>query len=460
MEIGKIKAEVSKLAKTKGIDVQSAWDIFFFDEILLRLTKSKYNKSFVIKGGFYLQSIVGVETRSTMDIDFKFIGNELSNEELKNIFTDICSNNESDNINFEIISIDDITAETKYGGKTVKIEGKFFNVKKRFGIDIGIGDVITPYPIEYDYKPSFKNEECKLLAYTIETMIAEKFETLISKGTQNSRSKDLFDLYLLNNEKINVDNLNNAMINTFNLRGTDYSKDNILKSLDDIFNFYRIKVLYENYARKNNFVKNVTFKMCKDTIYRMLKDLHFNDKILLFDYKIELDLIRHGESELEKVGGWSNSHLTEKGKNEIKNLLPELDKYDLFISSDLNRAKETSDIINETLGMNVIFDKNFREMNNGKFKDMNKNDFLNLSKDYRYSSLKMDEKYPDGESPNEFYLRIRKAFMEMIEHYNGKKILLVTHAEVIVIILCLIKGYEYSNKLKIAPNTGTIIKLR
>lgn len=250
------------------------------------------------------------------------------------------------------------------------------------------------------------------------------------------------------------------MINTFNLRGTDYCKDNILKSLDDIFNFYRIKVLYKNYARKNNFVKNVTFEICKDAIYRMLNNLHFNDKILLSDYKIELDLIKHGESELEKVGGWSNSHLTEKGKNEIRNLLPELDKYDLFFSSDLNRAKETSEIINKSLGMNIIFDKNFREMNNGKFKDMNKNDFLNLSKDYRYSSLKMDEKYSDGESPNEFYLRIRKSFIEMIEHYKGKKILLVTHAGVITIILCLIKGYEYSNKLKIAPNTGTIIKLR
>ena len=76
MELGKAKAKVAKLAKRKNIDVQNAWDIFFFDEVLLRLSKSKYHNFFVIKGGFYLQSIVGVETRSTMDIDFKYIGNE------------------------------------------------------------------------------------------------------------------------------------------------------------------------------------------------------------------------------------------------------------------------------------------------------------------------------------------------------------------------------------------------
>ena len=92
MELGKVKAKVAKLAKNKNIDVQNAWDIFFFDEVLLRLSKSKYCNSFIIKGGFYLQSIVGVESRSTMDIDFKYVGNELSSEKLKKIFTEICSN--------------------------------------------------------------------------------------------------------------------------------------------------------------------------------------------------------------------------------------------------------------------------------------------------------------------------------------------------------------------------------
>ena len=191
MELGKVKSRVSKLAKDKNIDVQVAWDIFFFDEVLLRLSKSKYHNSFVIKGGFYLQSIVGVETRSTMDIDFKYIGNNLSKEELEKIFVEICSIDIEDNIKLTVTSVNDIAAETKYGGKTISIEARFFNIRKNFGIDIGIGDVVTPHPIEYEYELSYKDDKCTLLAYTIETIIAEKLETLISKGVKNSRSKDL-----------------------------------------------------------------------------------------------------------------------------------------------------------------------------------------------------------------------------------------------------------------------------
>lgn len=122
MELGKAKAIVSKIAKEKCIDVQSTWDMFFFDEILLRLSKSKYCKSFIIKGGFYLQNIVGVETRGTMDIDFKYIGSKHTNDDLKIIFSEICSNDENDNIYFRVVSVDDIITETKYGGKTIRIE--------------------------------------------------------------------------------------------------------------------------------------------------------------------------------------------------------------------------------------------------------------------------------------------------------------------------------------------------
>lgn len=458
MEIGKAKAEVSKLAKAKGIDVQSAWDIFFFDEILLRLSKSKYHNSFVIKGGFYLQSIVGVETRSTMDIDFKFIGNSLSNNELKSIFVDICSCTEEDSISFEVISVDDIAPETKYGGKTVRLEARFFNIRKRFGVDIGIGDVVTPFPVEYDYDLSFKKEECKLLAYTIESMMAEKFETLISKGTQNSRSKDLFDLYLLGQRNYSKDYLNVAMVNTFNLRGTEYSRDKISKVLGEVFEFERTRVLYENYARKNNFAKNITFDMCKVAIYGIYENLCFNERIDLSDYGIELTLVRHGQCDRNKIGGWSDIHLNENGKKEIKSLLPQIGEYNLFVSSDLIRAKETSDIINTKLRMDIVYDENYREMNNGDLKDLAIDDFSNLNGDYKFSSLRMNQKYPGGESPNDFYKRVKNEFISMLEHNKNKKILLVTHAGVITVILCILKGYEYSNKLRIAPHTGSLLK--
>ena len=119
----------------------------------------------------------------------------------------------------------------------------------------------------------------KLFAYTIETIIAEKFETLISKGMQNSRSKDLFDLYLLNKEKYDVNILNDAMVNTFYSRKTKYDKIEMLNTLNDVFSFDRPKELYENYAKKNKFVKDVSFEMCKLSILNIFT--HLMDSYLL-----------------------------------------------------------------------------------------------------------------------------------------------------------------------------------
>lgn len=257
MELDRVKAKINKISKENNIDVQAAWDILFFDEFLERLSKSEYKNRFVLKGGFYLQSIVGINSRSTMDIDLKLIGNGLSNDELYKIFIEICSNNDN-SIILKVLGVSDITAETKYGGKTVKIEAKFYNVKKIFGIDIGFGDVITPYPKNYNYYLKIKDSKCELFSYPIETCIAEKFETLISKGVNNSRSKDLLDIYLYSGQQYDSLILNASVINTFNLRGTIYDKSHIENVLNNVFSSIRIKELYENYQRKHKFASNIS----------------------------------------------------------------------------------------------------------------------------------------------------------------------------------------------------------
>lgn len=460
MELDRVKAKINKISKENNIDVQATWDILFFDEFLERLSKSEYKNRFVLKGGFYLQSIVGINSRSTMDIDLKLIGNGLSNDELYKIFIEICSNNDN-SIILKVLGVSDITAETKYGGKTVKIEAKFYNVKKIFGIDIGFGDVITPYPKNYNYYLKIKDSECDLLSYPIETCIAEKFETLISKGINNSRSKDLLDIYLYSGQKYDSNILNASIINTFNLRGTIYEKSHIENVLNNVFNSIRIKELYENYQKKHKFALNICFDDCKNAVYEIFNKLEFKDKINLNDYAIELHIVRHGQDEKNKLGGWSENHLIDEGINQVNKLKDEIDdNYDLFISSDLTRCVETSNIINEKLNMDIIYDSNYREVNNGDLKNLTLEEFNNKYPGLYFSSLDMDEKYPNGESPNDFYNRVSKAFIDLLENNIGKKILLVTHGGVITVLLCLIKGYKYSNYLKIVPNTGTLTKLK
>ena len=191
-----------------------------------------------------------------------------------------------------------------------------------------------------------------------------------------------------------------------------------------------------------------------------MSSIELGNKINLSDYGITLHLVRHGRDEEDKLGGWSDNHLIDKGIKEIESLRDNIDNdYDLFISSDLNRAKETSDILNEKLNMNIIYNSDFREVNNGVLRNMTKKDKELKYPGLYFSKLNMDECYPSGESPNSFYERISKAFIRLINENRNKKILLVTHGGVIVVILCLINGIEYSNKLKLAPETGTITKL-
>lgn len=149
MELVKAKVIVSKIARENSVSIQTAWDMLFFDEVIYRLSKSRYKSMFIFKGGLYLQSITGIKSRSTMDMDFKLVGSELSNEKLIKIFSELCEDESGSNIKFNIKSVSDITAETKYGGKTIKLEASFFNIKKNFGIDVGFGDVVTPYPLNY-----------------------------------------------------------------------------------------------------------------------------------------------------------------------------------------------------------------------------------------------------------------------------------------------------------------------
>lgn len=460
MELDKIKGKINSLKSKMTLSSQNIWDMFFFERFLFRLAKSEYKSHFVFKGGFLLQNIVGVETRTTMDIDLKIVSNDSDDGYISKVLKDICSNN-VDEIEYKLIGISNIKAETKYGGKTAKILGKFYNVKKVFNVDLGVGDIITPYAINYKYKPLVVDEEFELIAYPVETILAEKFETIISKGTNNSRSKDLLDIYLLADKEYNVELLNSAMVNTFYLRGTLYDKEYIIKILDDVYNYDNIIELYENYRVKHSFAKKITFEMCKQAAYDLFSKLKFNPKINLKDYDIELHLVRHGQDEQDKVGGWSDNHLTEKGREEIKKIVNIIDDdYDLFVSSDLIRAKETSAIINEKLNMKISYDSKYREVDNGLFKNMRRNEFNDKFPNYRFSSLKMDESYLNGESPNSFYKRIYVSFLELLENNKNKKILLFTHGGVITIILCLVKGYIFSNQLKITPQTGSVIKLK
>lgn len=263
----------------------------------------------------------------------------------------------------------------------------------------------------------------------------------------------------MRNVDIDKDTLQAAIINTFNLRSTLYDKGFIENSVHEVLSLPEFHDRYENFRRKSPFAKDISYQDCCNSINALMADLTYTDKIDIKAYGITLHLLRHGQDDENMLGGWSDTHLTKKGIEQIKSVCALLDnEYDIIVSSDLVRTRESAEIIGNELKKEISYDKGFRETNNGKLRNLSVKEFNELYPGLYYSSLKMDECYPEGESPRMFFNRVSTAFLSLLENNRNKKILLITHGGVITAINCLINGYPYSNKLKITPQPGSLIK--
>lgn len=458
MDVNKLNGIVKATAAKTGVPHQNIYDMYFFERFLYRLSLSKYKENFVMKDGFLLENIVGMKARTTMDIDLKTVGVTLSDDEIVNIFSEIALLDSGDGITYSVLSISDIAAELKYGGKSVKVGARLKNLKKIFSIDIAQGDIVTPYPIWYTYKSSVDDSEFELLAYTPETMIAEKFETLIAKGMSNSRAKDLFDIHIVWKQGVDIDRLNAAFINTFYIRGTRFDVSDIRETLNNIYNSEYRREVFEGYAQKHSFANGTSFDAVMQTAFAVCDSIKVC-KVQLPVSTARITLARHGEDEQDKVGGWSDSKLTKTGVEQIKAFAETLDRnYDLILASDLPRTKQSAEILAKRLNCPIECDKGLRETNNGDLKNMTKEEFA-AGKYKRFVDMDMDESYPNGESPNGFYERVKSAFIEILKKHNGKQLLIVTHGGVITVIQCLLHGWQYSNMLKIVPPYATKIEI-
>jgi broad specificity phosphatase PhoE len=396
--------------------------------------------------------------RSTLDLDFLFVKGKVPNEKrVKEIINNVCSI--KGDCSFSFFDVSPIKERDNKPGLRVRIGGKLGHFKRVFGVDIASGDVITPQPIQYYYRSLLTNQSLNILSYNKETVLAEKFVTIFEKGLSNSRSKDLYDIYLLmKREDIDLYLLRAAIINTFVCRGLYMGEQTMLELINEYSESNYQKSLFSNYCKNHRFAQNISYSYVIDLLRKLVNNMNYS-KGLPDIYGIELHVIRHGQDEKDKTGGWSENHLTAKGVVEIKKALNDLDNdYSLFISSDLTRAKESSNIINFKLGMNIEYDKKLRETNNGDLANKTIKECEEKYAHFVYANLAMDECYPHGESPNQFFVRVRDKLITLFSENRGKKILLVTHGGVITVLLCLIYGFPYSNQLKIAPGTGLLTK--
>ena len=257
-----LKAKASNLSKKTNIPNKYLIQNFMFEALLKRISKSKYKNKFVIKGGLLLSSVFGVNLRSTMDLDTTIKGLPLNKSTITKVITEIINIDLKDNITFEIENIKDIREEDLYSGYNVNLKADFDGLKTNLMIDITTGDIITYKEVEFKYNTLFDNDTINIMTYNYETIIAEKFESIISRNIDNTRMKDYYDLYMFVNLKwndINKDTLRKAIINTSKARETLDYIDNANKYIELISDDSRLKSLWNSYQNNYEYAKDIEF---------------------------------------------------------------------------------------------------------------------------------------------------------------------------------------------------------
>lgn len=260
MHYNQLFEKSKNLAKKTGLTQLELYQRFMFERILERISLSKYNNNFILKGGLLLSAMLGIKSRSTRDMDVSIKGIDVSEEKMVQILNEILSLDIKDGVKFEIVNITDIRENDKYGGNKYHLVGKLENLKVALEIDISTGDEITPKQLKYEYTSLFEDKKILIDIYNIETILAEKIETILTRGEYTSRMKDYYDVYFfltkLKNE-INENIFKKALNNTIKQRDSLNSLREYKKILEGLTNNDRIHKNWNNYKNKTKYAKDI-----------------------------------------------------------------------------------------------------------------------------------------------------------------------------------------------------------
>lgn len=282
MTIDKLKAIISEKARGNSSVSLQLYQMYFFECMLDRLSKSRYKYNIILKGGLLLSSVIGVDERTTKDMDIALKSLPLERGNVENIIKEIIGIELNDEITYEIVDIKDIRQQSAYGGFKVNILAMMSTLKVYLSIELTTGDKITPREIEYDYNCIFEDKKIPILAYTLETVIAEKYQTIIDRSIYNTRMKDFYDIYVLiesNREKIDFTNLTDAVKNTFRDRMTELDIDNIREQIENMRTSEQLIELWDNYQQTSPYSSDILFNNLFDSlkyITNILSDDNFN----------------------------------------------------------------------------------------------------------------------------------------------------------------------------------------
>lgn len=271
----RMKALIRNIAKEKNINSGIVLRNYMLERLLERISKSKYKDNFVLKGGMLVASIVGIDSRATIDLDATLRHFPLSKEKLEKAFEDILKIEIDDGITIKLLNIVEIREDAEYHGFRLSLVGMVDESKIPLKVDITTGDKITPDAIKYSFKLLLEDRNIEVLAYNLETVLAEKVESIISRGVANTRMRDFYDIYILTKlqgENINSSLFKKALAATSKNRGSENQISNAENILIDISESEKLKSLWKNYITKNPYAQEINWTSAFNAVNKLLYD--------------------------------------------------------------------------------------------------------------------------------------------------------------------------------------------
>lgn len=273
-----LKGSIRSMAAKKNLRAQEVLQMFLFERILERLAASKYHNNFILKGGLLISSMIGISERTTMDMDTTVRGIQMEENEIVAAVNEILTVDVGDGITFEYKGIEPIREEDAYNNFRVHLQAKYGKIDSPMKIDVTTGDVITPAAIRYDFPMLFDDKTVPVMAYTLETVLAEKYETIIRRNIGTTRARDFYDLHTLyrsRKNEIRPDILKAAVLHTAQKRDSVDDIHDWKDIMTDIREEPALYQLWDNYVADNKYIGELAFHEVLDTVEEVAKLLDF-----------------------------------------------------------------------------------------------------------------------------------------------------------------------------------------
>ncbi len=268
-----LKAFIKKKAAEKNISAQLVMQNYMLERLLERISLSTYKNNFILKGGFLISVIVGLDTRTTMDLDTTIKGFTLTHESIRKVFNEICAVEIEDDVSFTLEDIYDIRETDDYPGIRVSLKANYPPISVPLTVDVTTGDIITPKEIEYTFKLLFDDRTLSILAYNLETVLAEKIETVLSRSIANTRPRDFYDIHIifaLRGNECDKTILKRALEQTSAKRGSSQVMQNYVEIIEEIRDNPQMQDLWKKYQKNFDYAKDITFEdTCNSVKYIM-----------------------------------------------------------------------------------------------------------------------------------------------------------------------------------------------